>query len=331
VVGPLGGRLPFSLALVGLAIGLTVLTGAMLGALAWQEKRAFSRELLDGAMTRTGRLAAAHVDRFLRDAEAAVRLGPELVAQGLLDPAVDGVLERFTLAALRAHPQLAWVSYGDRDDRFVGAWRDAAGQVYLNRSWPVGPRIRLVEDRVLDDGRREPVRRSDDHGYRPRERPYFQLAARRRAVTWTEPYEFYAGGGLGISCVAPLLGASGALRGVFTVDLSLDGLAEFLDGLRVSPRGRVFAATKGGTLVIDPRRGVAAAPGGVDASLVGRMAARGNLAQEASFTIDHGGERFLGRSVPLLVGETAWHVVVSVPERDYTEPVDALARRTTLI
>jgi hypothetical protein len=37
LVGPLGGRLPFSLALVGLAVGLTVLTAAMLGALAWQE------------------------------------------------------------------------------------------------------------------------------------------------------------------------------------------------------------------------------------------------------------------------------------------------------
>ena len=325
--GMLGGRLSFSLALIGLALGLIVLTAALLGGLAWQEKREFSRNLLDGAMARTGRLAATHVERFLRDAESAARLGPELVAQRSLDVRDDRALEGFALATLRSHPHLAWVSFGGRDDRFVGAWRDVTGEQYLNRSWPVGSRIRLEEDRVLAGGMREPVRRSDDHGYRPHERPYFRLAERQRTVTWTEPYEFYAGGGLGISCVAPLLDASGAVRGVFTVDLSLVGLAEFLDGLRVSSRGRVFVATGGGALVVGPNRG-SAGPTDSDAALVRRMAGSAHPEHETSFAIEHDGERVLGRSVPLAVGETPWRIVVSVPERDYTEPVAAAAHRT---
>jgi class 3 adenylate cyclase len=282
IAGLFGGRLSFSLALVDLAIGLTVLTGAMLGALAWQEKRAFSREIVDGAMARTGRLAAAQVERFLRDAESAVRLGPEMVAQGLLDPSSDGALERFTLATLRAHPHLAWVSYGGRDDHFVGAWRDAAEDVYVNRSWPIGPRVHLLEERILAGGARETVRQSDNHGYRPHERPYFKLAERRRGVTWTEPYEFYSGGGLGISCVAALLDASGRVLG----------------------------------------------GGDAETALVGRMTGQAGSEQDASFAVTVDDERVLGRSVPLVVGETPWRIVVSVPERDYTDPVDALARRT---
>jgi sigma-B regulation protein RsbU (phosphoserine phosphatase) len=312
-----------------LALGLIVLTAALFGALGWQEKRAFSRELLDGAMARTGRLAADHVERFLRSADSAARLGPEMVAQGSLDPASGPALERFTLATLRAHPHLAWVSYGDRDDRFVGAWRDVAGQVYLNRSWPVGSRIWLAEDRVLAGGLREPVRRFDDHGYRPHERPYFRLAERQRTVAWTEPYEFYAGGGLGISCVAPLLDPAGRVRGVFTVDLSLGALAEFLEGLRISPRGRVFMVTSGGTLVVGPSRATTAGVG--DTELAGRMVGRAHPEYESSFLVDHQGERVLGRSVPLAVGENPWRIVVSVPERDYTEPVDAVTRRTLLL
>ena len=107
------------------------------------------------------------------------------------------------MAVLHAHPHLSWVSYGDRQNRFLGAWRDPRDNVYLNKSFPYQGRIRLQEDRIFADGRRESVRRSDDHRYRPTERPYFRAAEARRAPVWTEPYEFYAGGGLGITCAAP--------------------------------------------------------------------------------------------------------------------------------
>ena len=324
----LRARVPFSVTLVILVVGLTALAGAALGTVAWREKRALSRQLLEDTMGRTARLASAQAERFLREAETAARLGPELVAQGLLDVGRDEALERFTVATLRTHPTLAWVSYGDRDDRFVGAWRDANGYVYVNRSGPRAGHIHLQEDRLLPGGGREPVRRSDDHGYRPRERPYFRLAERQRGVAWTEPYEFYAGGGTGISGVAPIFDMEGAVRGVFTVDLSLDGLGEFLDGLKVSPRGRVFVATRSGALVIGPQRG--AEPGALElaTALVARMASQTSDESEASFAFDHAGERLLGRSVPLSIGEAPWRILVSVPERDYTEPVDAVARRT---
>jgi len=173
---------------------LTGLTGVMIGGVAWREQRARSRALLDTAMAQAARLTAAHADRVLDDAAATARLGPELVRQGQLDLGDDGALERFALAVLRVHPHLSWVSYGDRDDRFVGAWRDPRDNVYLNRSFPHEGRIRLEEDRVVADGGREAVRRSDDHRYRPSERPYFRAVEARRAPVWTEPYEFYAGG-----------------------------------------------------------------------------------------------------------------------------------------
>ena len=322
-------RPPFTLALVGLVVLLTGLTGGVIGGLAWHEQRERSRLLVDAAMAQAGRLTAAHAGRVLEDAEATVRLGPQLVAQGQLDPGDDRALERFTLAVLRAHPTLSWVSYGDRDDRFVGAWRDTKGTVYVNHSRPVGGRIRLEEDRVLPDGRRESVRRSDDHGYRPSARPYFRAAAATSALVWTEPYEFYAGGGMGITCAAPLLERDG-VRGVFTVDFSLDRLAGALEELEVSPRGRVFIATRQGALLVGRRGSGATRAEVIDAELAAATA-RAAPPSETAFAFEHHGERYLGRAVPLQVGDLRWLVDVVVPEGDYTDRIDAQARVFVLL
>ena len=325
-----GHRPPFALALVGLVVLLTGLTGGVIGGLAWREQRAGSRALVDEAMAQAARLTAAHARRVLENAEAVARLGPHMVRLGQLDPGDSRALERFTLAALRAQPHLSWVSYGDRDDRFVGAWRDARSTVYLNRSFPVGGQIRLEEDRVLADDTREPVRRSDDHGYRPSERPFFRAAVEHLGPVWTEPYEFYAGGGLGITCAASLRDPRGEVRGVFTVDFSLRRLTGALETLAVSPRGRVFITTRQGT-VLSGLRGSGATRAEVIEAELAMATVRAAPAGDEPFAFEHDGIRYLGRATPLVVGDLRWLVDVVVPEGDFTDAIDAQARRVMLL
>jgi class 3 adenylate cyclase len=317
-------------ALVGLVVGLTALTGLTIGGVAWLEQRARSHAIVDAAMAQAARLTAAHAARFLHDAESAARLGPQLVAERQLDLDDDAELERFTLAMLRAHPQLSWVSYGDRDDRFVGAWRDADGAVHLNRSFPRAGRIRLEEDRVLPGGGRIPIRRSDDHGYRPTTRPFFRLAEARRTVTWTDPYEFYAGGGPGITCVAPVLDAAGAVRGVFTVDFSLARLTDFLNAVDVSRQGRVFIASRSGRLIAgqESRR---EGGDGITPALASAASSRLARGEDRPFELTVNGERYVARSVALGLGDPEWLVEVVVPVRDYTEQADAQGWRSLVL
>jgi adenylate cyclase len=319
-------RPPFTLALVGLVVLLTGLTGAVIGGLAWRDQRVRSRALIDTAMAQAARLTAAHAQRVLEDAESIARMGPELVQRGRLDPNDAQALEAFTQSVLRAHSHVSWVSYGDRRNRFVGAWRDERGNVFSNRSFPVGDRIRLEEDRIFPDGRRELARRSDDHGYRPAERPYFRAAAASRTVVWTEPYEFFAGGGLGITCAAPLVNARGETLGVFTVDFSLDRLAGALEDLQVSPNGRVFVATSQGAVLIGRRGSGASRAEIIDRELALATVERSSQETEATFEFDHHDETYLGRAVPLKAGNLRWLVEVVVPERDYTEHANAEGR-----
>jgi class 3 adenylate cyclase len=310
---------------VGLVVLLTGFTGAIIGGVAWREQRARSRALLDAAMAQAARLTAAHADRVLEDAAATARLGAELVQAGQLDSGDDRALERFALAVLHAHPHLSWVSYGDRKNRFLGAWRDPRDNVYLNRSFPHDGRIRLEEDRIFPDGHREPVRRSDDHRYRPTERPYYRLAEARRTPVWTEPYEFYAGGGLGITCAAPVLDVLGGVKGVFTVDFSLDRLATAFKDLKVSSRGRVFVATAQGALLVGHQGSGASRREVIDAELAA-AAVRQAVVSDATYEFEHQGETYLARTVPISVGELQWVVQVVVPATDYTEHADAEAR-----
>ncbi len=323
---PFRHRPPIRVALVGLVVLLTALTGITIGGLAWREQRARSRTLIDAAMAQAARLTVAHADRLLQDAESTARLGPQLARLGQLDTGDARDLEGFTLALLRAHPHLTWVSYGDRDHHFTGAWRDERGHVYVNRSFPAGGRIALEEDRILPDGRREPVRRNPDHGYRPVERPYFHAVQAKGDVAWTEPYEFYAGGGLGITCAAPLLDAQGRVRGVFTVDFSLDRLSRTLEGLEISERGRVFIATGQGNVLVGRRGSGASRAEVIDAELAQAIARRTNPDIATTFEFDHHDERYLARALPLAVGDLKWLVQVVVPESDYTAQIDAQAR-----
>jgi hypothetical protein len=142
-------RPPISLALIGLVTLLTAGTGLMLGALAWREKYAGSRALVDGAMAQAARMTADHAAEFLRHAENTVRLGPSLVARGILDPNDFRALGDYALGVLRVSPQLAWVSYGDRTDRlWVRGTAHRRPSPRLPRGGGSGSRT------ILPDGRR---------------------------------------------------------------------------------------------------------------------------------------------------------------------------------
>ena len=320
-------RPPFTVALVALVVLITGATALAIGALAWSEQRARSRTIVDAAMAQTARLAAQHAQQFLREAESIARLGPQLVAEGQLDPRDDRDVERFVVAALRSNPRLTWVSFGDRQDRFIGAWRDGDMEVYVNHSYPSGPRIHLREDWLVTGGPRVRVRSSEDHGYRPTQRPFFRAAEARGGLAWTEPYEFYGSDGLGITCAVPVLDSAGRVQQVFTVDFSLDRIAASLDALQPSPRSRVFLATREGTLLVG--RGQAGATHAwtpEDAALVQAIAPRISLDRESASEFEHQGERYLARAVPIAIGEKHWLVQVVAPARDWTEHADAQAR-----
>jgi len=316
-------RLPFTLALVGVITLLLVVMGATMAGLSYRHTLHTAESLMRAAMDQASGLAADRALAFLREAEASAALGPRLAADGLLDVRDDTVLSRYALAVLGTRPALTWVSYGGRDERFVGAWRDEQGAVFLNRSWPQDKRIRLREERVTDQGR-QLVRSSGDHGYFPSQRPYFRLAVAARKLVWTEPYGFY-GQGLGITCAAP----TADLGGVFTVDLSFDALSAFLRKLRISEHGRAFLIDGKGTLLAGPHAADARPTDRrEDVALVSQAAVLYAKTGQVELRLDRPDGVQLVRLAPVRVGDLRWLVAVAVPEADYLDRLAAQTRQT---
>jgi sigma-B regulation protein RsbU (phosphoserine phosphatase) len=231
--------------------GLVLLTGAVVLLFAHRSARA-STEALTGSVFRevSGR-AATHTRAFVLRAAPVVESLVQLADKGL---AVDDP-ERLApqlLAVLEANPGFSWVSYGDENGTFTGAYRTPEGKPRINRSRIVEGKSQLVEHDVLPDGTWKVFRTSSDHGYDPRKRPFYTKAKRKGQLVWLYPYVFFNQGVPGTSCAAPVKDAAGNLRGVLSVDFDLNALSEFVSELSVSPHSRVFLFNDDAILLAHP-------------------------------------------------------------------------------
>src|SRR5262249_57695564 len=94
----------------------------------------------------------------------------------------------------------------------------------------------------------------------------------------------------------------------------------------VSKHGRVFIATEQGTILVGRRGSGAWRAEVIDAELASATLRRTTVEQQTTFEFEHQGTPYLGRAVPMTVGDLTWLVEVVVPERDYTQQIDAEAR-----
>ena len=82
-----------------------------------------------------------------------------------------------------------------------------------------------------------------------RDRPWYRQAQATGQPGWTDPFQIGASSLLAINAYAPFYDSSQALKGVFSVNLSLEALSEFLSELSVSQKGEIFIIERNGLLI----------------------------------------------------------------------------------
>ncbi|MEL7493452.1 MAG: response regulator [Cyanobacteria bacterium J06554_11] len=192
----------------------------------------------------------------------------------------------------------------------------------------------------------------------PRERPWYEAAARARKATWTNFYDFYLQGGrvqrfgirtrtLGISFVRPYYGETGELLGVLGADFTLLDINNFLQNLEISPLGEAFILNRQGELIassfIESPFNSKDQPLSVDETrneliettgdfLQQRFGGFDNITQIQSLNYqDESGRQML--QVRPFADDFGldWLIVVVVPESDFTGTIRENSRMTLLL
>jgi serine phosphatase RsbU (regulator of sigma subunit) len=346
------GRMGFRTRLL-LSIGALVLfTGLAITLLAVRSFRRTAHELASGLFREVSQHAVTRARGFVLRAVPIVNSLEQFAGEGLALHDSDR-LARQLVAVLRANDDLTWVSYGDQDGTFTGAYRPATGRaevdgggpeilrVNQSRIDPTTGRTILVEHDVMPDGTWRLHRRADDTGYDPRRRPFYVKAKEQKRLVWLPPYVFYDQGVPGITCAKPVYDNVRALRGVLTVDFDLNALSVHVAGLNVSPHSRTFFFTSDGYLLAHPNKRLVERVGARGAGELPKLAdvedpLAARFANHLSsvtlpptqnqrfeqLRISQGGEDYLASATSFRMdADLVWVVGVVAPESDFLAPV----------
>ena len=300
-----------------------------------------------------------HSVNFLKPAEAAADLTQRLAEQEVVNSDDAAALERYLFEQLRSFPQFAGIFYGRRDGSFVYIKRDdtVEGAGFRTKIISFSEGGRRVDLMWRDTSFGLVTERSDpEDQYDPRERPWYQRAAQRRGVAWTDPYIFFTSQHPGITVAAPVIGLDGAMNGVVGVDIEIVEISSFLGGLEIGQHGSALILNRNGDVIAHPdaskiktekndgsgdlrfthiteiddpvARGAFESLGrGGEEPILEELI----LEQPLSTSFDLDGEVYHAVFAPLSGKQRAWTVAIHVPENDFLGTIKDNRRDNILI
>lgn len=246
-------------------------------------------------------------------------------------------LEGLAGEILARRPQISAVLVGWPDGRFLMAQRSVTGSFDTKVIGPVDG-VRLSRWYRRDAaGQVVRVESRHDDPYDPRERSWYEGAARRNGPFWTDPYVFFTERRPGVTVAAAARGADGRPVAVAGIDISLDALSGFVRDIKIGRTGKAMIVDDEGRVLAfpDPGRVVTEVEGLLRSAyveelgdpLLTRAWDRIRLEGRSGTTMTADGERYLVAAQPLAdqVGRS-WLLGFVVPEADFTGFIAANSR-----
>jgi len=151
-------------------------------------------------------------------------------------------------AAIRANESFTWASFASDDGSYVSARRTTDGEI--TGVWRSVTATGTAMRELVSSGDTWRVSTKVAGDYDPRRRQWFRIAADEGG--WVQPFVFATVRQAGFMFVRKQPSVQGRPGGVWAVEYEGSAMSDFLDRLKVGPRGRVYVVTGDGLVVGHP-------------------------------------------------------------------------------
>jgi len=249
---------------------------------------------------------------------------------------VDALPARFA-RRMGAFPGVGILSVGFADGEYAEAQRLEDGSMRFGRAGASTGGDLVLYRPGLRGAHHVELRRP---GYDPRTRPWYLKAVGSAGIVWSDPYAYASNGAPAFAAAEAVRDRTGAVVGVVSVTIGLDGLSGYLSSLRQIRGGGVAAVVDRASRVVAFASSVSGLPSsdgellrpyaefGGDAAPLLAAALGGQPGALSLFS--SGGEKWRAINAEFSPGSLDWKVVMILPERRFLEPLAPVERRIAL-
>ncbi|MEZ5670881.1 MAG: cache domain-containing protein [Thiotrichaceae bacterium] len=149
---------------------------------------------------------------------------------------------------IKYFPSLTYISYTDNLGNITSAYRDFVTKelrIFLANDATQHAHHQYATD---DQGNRTTLIKSVPN-FDGRTRVWFKAVLAAGKPTWYPVYKYYSLDDLGVGLGVPIYGKEGNFQGIFTADIALSQISEFLQSLRIGNSGVAFITEADGSLI----------------------------------------------------------------------------------
>ena len=339
---------PFVAQIVG-AVGLV-------GYLSFRNGQKAVEDLAQQLMGEASKRVEDKLTNFLGNAELVNQLTADAIDRGELSlnleqPQPKG--EKYLWQQMRAFKNLRWISFsGEATGGFIGIVRSEKNNnlelVIANGS----TNHRNIYYAIEKTGVRGKTLKIVPELYEPRTRFWYKKAVAANRLVWLDIYQGFRKEDFFISAIQPIRDRQGKLLGVSSADFTLAEFQNFLNQIKLSENGQIFALEQSGLLVAStsgepPFQEV---PGKKEAQRVSVLNSQtplirttaqylsksfqgfDKIKQRQQLQFTENGQRYFVQVVPF-VGKNGlkWSIAIAVPESDFMAQINANNRTTILL
>jgi PAS domain S-box-containing protein len=257
-------------------------------------------------------------------------------------------LARHFIRQIRFFPTLTYISYTSVQGDITSAFRDFnTGELLIHLANSDTGRAHNVYSINEQDYIDKLIKSTPN--YDPTTRIWYKTVVAAGQDHWYPPYKYFSFDGLGVGLGTPIYDQNGIMQGLFTADMSLSKISEFLHTLKIGHTGVAFIMEEDGNMIAssDLSALFAETSAGTKRLTAAQMQnnlikntalylqqqaidfSQNNQKQNFRFKLDKN-EYFLQLSPLHYHGDLRWWIAVIIPQSDFTSHIDTMINLTIL-